>query len=153
MIDREKEACQAQRGRFRLGKDGERAREKFLFAARRIYRIVPLKAVRAWNGGTSVASGRVGELRILAPSKRARREKRLCVRNESENQPGRNTILDRDGLSPMGATAATPMTEGRTAAHTRQPDSDRRALARCAADGNGAGMFFHDLLHGRETQA
>src|SRR5687767_885721 len=57
------------------------------------------------------------------------------------------------GLSPMGATAATPMTEGRTAAHTRQPDSDRRALARCAADGNGAGMFFHDLLHGRETQA
>jgi len=152
MIARGNEACQAQRGRFRLGKNGERARE---IVSARGAQDLSYCYIRqcAWDGGTSVSSGWLGELRYWHLGTCQWREKGCGQLNESRNRPGRNTILDRDGLSPMGATAATPMTEGRTAAHTRQPDSDRRALARCAADGNGAGMFFHDLLHGRETQA
>ena len=144
MIARGNEACQAQRGRLRLGTNGERAHE--IVSAR------GAQDLSYWY----IRQCALGMVAHLFPAGEAPRDvpvegKRLWA-VERVPKPAEWNTIDM-GLSPMGATAATPMTEGRTAAHTRQPDSDRRALARCAADGNGAGMFFHDLLHGRETQA
>ena len=153
MIARGNEACQAQRGRFRLGENGERAHEKVSARGAQDLSYCYIRQCALGMVAHLFPAGEWGELRYWHLGTCQWREKGWGQLNESRNRPGRNTILDRDGLSPMGATAATPMTEGRTAAHTRQPDSDRRALARCAAYGNRAGMFFHDLLHGRETQA
>ena len=45
------------------------------------------------------------------------------------------------------------MTEGRPAAHAGQADRDGGAFTRRAADGDGATMFFDDLLHAGKPQA
>src|SRR5262249_51773759 len=45
------------------------------------------------------------------------------------------------------------MTEGRPAAYTGQADRDGCTFTRRAADGNGAAVFFDDLLHAGKPQA
>src|SRR5690349_7396440 len=45
------------------------------------------------------------------------------------------------------------MTEGRSAAHTGQADNDGGAFTRRAADGDGAPVFFDDLLHTGKPQS